>query len=221
MGFSSSVWGGDFSQTVLKRKFRWLFNIENITTGNSGLPCLKASRPKIQFREMQAEHLNETISYPSKPEWQPIQIVLYDRCTGSENPIFTWLKQQYDPSSCSKWKPCVAALSFKTCATLNMLDGCGNILETWLIEHCYPQSIDFGELDMSDSGVVTVDFTLKYDRAYQTYPSGGGGIYSSTSCSSCQDTECVADSGGGGSGSGMLAFAPRRTNRNPEFSMIF
>lgn len=188
MGFIRPEWGGGAG--TLKRKFRWLFNIENITVGNTqALPCLKAGRPKINFREMQAEHLNETINYPSKPDWQPVQISLYDRCLATQNPIFTWLKQQYDPSptGCSSWFPCIDSLSFKPCCILMLLDGCGEIIEMWTFEHCYPQSIEWGELDMNSNEYVTVDFSLRYDRAFQTYPTSNHALYETTSCVNCPD----------------------------------
>ena len=39
-------------------------------------------------------------------------------------------------------------------ADLQLYDGCGNIVEQWAIEHCYPLNVDFGELDMNSSDVV-------------------------------------------------------------------
>lgn len=205
MGFYRAEWGSDGNSLNFnpKQRGRWLFQIQNITTGDVGsdpLPCIRASRPKLQFREMQAEHLNETISYPSKPEWQPIQIVLYDRCIAYEHPIMTWLRQQYDPFNCAKWYPCIDPLSFKTCAQLLLLDGCGTIVESWTLEHCYPQSVDFGELDMQSMDIVTADITLRYDRAYQTYPVPSHPLYPSTTCTSCVDPTCDETQEGGSGG---------------------
>ena len=193
MGFYRPEWGGN-NGSSLKRKFRWLFNIENITLGNSeALPCLKAARPKFTFKEMQAEHLNETISFPSKPDWTPINISLYDRCINSQNPIFSWLKRQYDPSpaKCSAWFPCIDPISFKVCCGLQLLDGCGNVIEAWILEHCYPQNIDWGDLDMSVSVFVMVVFSLRYDRAFQTFPVTNHALPSITTCVLCPNPpEC-------------------------------
>jgi hypothetical protein len=215
MGFYRGEWGSDGTTLNFnpKQKSRWLFQIQNITSGDAGsgpLPCIRASRPKLQFRQMQAEHLNETISYPSKPDWQPIQIVIYDRCISFEHPIMTWLRQQYDPSpvGCSAWYPCIDPLSFKTCAQLLLLDGCGNIVESWTLEHCYPENVDFGELDMSNMEIITADVTLRYDRAFQTfpvephplYPSEPHPLYPSTTCTSCVDPTCDESEEGGSGG---------------------
>lgn len=200
MGFFRPEWGMTGGPGTAKRKFRWLFNIENITSGAvdaNPLPCIKAARPKLNFREMQAEHMNEVIYYPSKPEWQPIQLSLYDRCISTQNPIFTWLKQQYDPTParCSSWYPCIDPLSFKPCCSLLLLDGCGNVLESWILEHCYPQNIDWGDLDMSSSDFVTVDFTLRYDRAFQVSPLEDHALYTQTTCVSCVDPPKCGEDG--------------------------
>ena len=214
MGFFRPEWGGTGTTGNLKRKFRWLFLIENITTGNTeALPCWKASRPKFQFKEMQAEHLNETISFPSKTEWQSIQISLYDRCINTQNPIFTWLKMtQYDPSpiGCGAWYPAIDPLSLKTCAGLQLLDGCGNIIEAWTLEHAYPQSVDWGELESTNYDIVTVDVTLKYDRAYQTFPFADHALYTTTACNVCLEPQCPQPIPGQGTNTGpsSVQFAP-------------
>lgn len=175
---------------------------------------------------MQAEHLNETISFPSKPEWQPIQIMLYDRCMSFENPIFTWLKQQYNPGSfeCGKWFPCLDSTSFKTCATLQLLDGCGNTVEAWMFQNCYPQSIDWGDLEMTNYEVVTVEFSLRYDRAFQTCPNVKHPIYGdkNSDCVNyniCPDVTCVQPvpaSGGGQSPGGTTGQIPNITITPPS-----
>ena len=51
-------------------------------------------------------------------------------------------------------------------ASLILYDGCGNKIERWVFENVWPQSAEFGELDMQSSEVVTGDVTLRYDRAY-------------------------------------------------------
>lgn len=233
MGFYQTVFGSDgttFPDLNLNKKFQWFFSINNITdsvtSASQPLPCIKASRPKLNFREMQAEHLNETITYPSKPEWQSIQISLYQRIIGTfENPIFTWLKLQYDPSptGCSAWYPCIDPLSFKPCATLYLYSSCGDIVEEWIFEHVYPQNIDWDELDMAESAVVMVNFTLKYDRAWQSMACGAPPtphtIYETgdTSCNTCMDLCCDeqcpgtgVDSGTGGDSDG--------SSQNPDDS---
>lgn len=150
---------------VFKRKFRWLFqvSVQGNIIGTDALPPWKGSRPNLTFKEVPAQHLNETIYYPMKPDWKPINVTVYDtECRN--NPIFNWIKRIYDPSSGTWVGP--AQNRFIETARLLLLDGCGNQMENWTFENVWPQAIDFGELDMESSEVVVVDITLRYARAY-------------------------------------------------------
>ena len=172
MGFD---FGLEKSTTVFKRKNRWLFKIDDISaSGINSLPPSKSARPSISFKEMEAQHLTETVYFPGKPEWKPINLTLYDikDCSSSnEHVIFKWLRSCYDTLSESKWTPACTisetGWKFKEeQAELVLYDGCGNTLERWIFEGVWPQNIEFGELDMQSSDVITCDLTLRYDRAY-------------------------------------------------------
>ena len=153
------------SSICIKRKFRWLLKIPDISGDSANvLPPEKSARPSLSFKEIEAQHLNETIYFAGKPEWKPISLVLYDLKLNS-NPIFQWLKGQYDPCE-GTWNTPTPGQWKKSTAYLEMYDGCGNILETWIYENVWPNAIEWGDLDMSNNEYVTVDLTLRYDRAY-------------------------------------------------------
>jgi hypothetical protein len=160
--------GPDFGlgddDVCFKRKFRWLLTIPEVSAEKiSTLPPLKSARPSLSFKEMEAQHVSETIYFPGKPEWKPISLSLYD-IKKPTHPVFDWIKKLYDPQagtyqfSCEGFK--------KDRATLELYDGCGEVIETWIFENVWPQSIEFGELDMTASEFLTCDLTLRYDRAY-------------------------------------------------------
>jgi hypothetical protein len=160
--------GLESSSVCIKQKFRWQLKIDGISaTGVQTLPPLKSNRPSISFKEIAVEHLNETIYFPGKPDWKPITLSLYD-LKKNTHPIFTWLQKLYDPSvseEVSQYKPPVGT-GFILNAALEMYNGCGDIMEQWVYENIWPQTIDFGELDMGNHEVVTCDLTLRYARAY-------------------------------------------------------
>jgi hypothetical protein len=169
--------GLEKTDTCMLRKFRWLLRIDGVSAaGIDSLPPQKSSRPSLSFREMEVQHLTETVFYPSKPEWKPINLTLFD-LKKNKNPVVEWLKEIYDASGDGSWKP--SGETFKRTATLEMYDGCGGTLETWVFENAWPQNVEFGELDMGSSEVMTIDLTLRYDRAYIEDGSGGGGFSSS------------------------------------------
>ncbi|MFM9726402.1 phage tail protein, partial [Streptomyces scabiei] len=60
------------------------------------------------------------------------------------------------------------ANNFKLDAAVELYDGCGNCLEKWFLNNCWPQSCDFQDLDMGSSDVLLAEMTLRYDRAYIT-----------------------------------------------------
>lgn len=169
--------------TILARKFRWKFNIRN-SIGGSGedvlvLPHRKSSRPILGWKEYEFQHLTETIFYPLKPAWEPIELVLYDarRCKEDGvpkcHPVFNWISQSlsgnpgsgmYNPQE-GDWRPIVPS-NLKRTADLYILGGSGKFNEHWVLENCYPQHVRWGELDMDSSDILTVEVTLRYDRAY-------------------------------------------------------
>ena len=164
--------GLDDESTCFKRKFRWLFKIEDISAkGINALAPHKSARPTITFKEIEAQHLTETIYYPGKPDWKPVALTLYD-LKKNEHPIFEWLKKLYDPGTDEKDGTYVPSClpgkeSFKKHdAELELYDGCGNVIEKWGFDHVWPNSIDFGDLDMASSDIVMCDLILRYDRAY-------------------------------------------------------
>lgn len=161
MGFD---FGLDDPDTCFKRKFRWLLIIPEVSAeGINTLPPLRSARPSLSFKEMEAQHTTETIYFPGKPDWKPITLSLYD-IKKPVHPVMKWIKELYDPQegtykySCDGFK--------KSRATLELYDGCGKVIETWIYENVWPQNAEFGELDMQSSEYLTCDLTLRYDRAY-------------------------------------------------------
>lgn len=160
---------------VVKRKYHWLFKISGISCQDSAvskaLPARRGARPGLSWKQHEFQHLNESIHYPFKPDWKPVQLHLYDlQC--NNNPVFNWIKSAPDSFNSGMynprlgfWNPIISS-EIKRTGTLIMLDGCKNAVETWIFEGCYPENIEWGDLEMDLSDVVTVDITLRYDRAY-------------------------------------------------------
>jgi hypothetical protein len=161
----------------MMRKFRWLFFIDEVCDdGTSALPPDKAARPSLSFKEIEAQHLNETIYFPGKPDWKPINLTLYD-LKSNKNPIFQWLKQIYEPCEDKGTWRAPAPGAFKRTGRLKMYSGCGDVMEEWVYSNIWPNNIEWGDLDMSNQDVVTVEMTLRYDRAYAEDCSNNGSSF--------------------------------------------
>jgi hypothetical protein len=160
---------------AFKRQMRFAFIIDGVSFGG-GLDtkiCHKAARPNFSFKEIALEHFNETIYMPGKVEWKPIQITLYDTwntMTQQNNPLFIWLASWYRAKDAlygfAGQNIRAGFQQWKKNAYLNMYDGSGCIIESWLFENAWPQDINFNEVDYSSNDVMSVDLTLRYDRAY-------------------------------------------------------
>lgn len=165
MGFE---FGLENPEVCFKRKHRWLLVIPDVSAeGVNTLPPLKGARPSLSFKEMEAQHLNETIYFPAKPEWKPITLSLYDikKPGFNQHPVFEWIKKIYNPQQDARWVPSCDGFK-KNIARLELYDGCGNTIEQWIFESVWPQAVEFGDLSMASSDIVTLELTLKYDRAY-------------------------------------------------------
>lgn len=162
--------------TIFKRKFRWLFSIRGVSLIDEGsvkaLPHRRSARPSLSWKEYEVQHLTESVFYPFKPVWEPVELILYDICRGGINchPVFKWISAaqvnsgMYDPKE-GVWNPIVDS-GLKRDGEIKLLDGCGKVIEHWKLDNCYPSNIKWGELDMDQSDVVTCDVTIRYDRAY-------------------------------------------------------
>ena len=155
--------GLEKTDACFKRKYRWLLKIPEVSaTGIETLPPTKSARPSITFKTLEAQHMQETIYFPGKPDWKPLNLTLFD-LRKNENPIWTWIKLTY-PAEDSKGR----APKYKKQGLLEMYDGCGTTIEQWRLDNMFIESADFGDLDHSVSDVTYIDVTLRYDRAVLT-----------------------------------------------------
>lgn len=165
--------GGD--SVVFKRKFRWLFFVPEVSQeGVKALAPLRSARPSYSFKENSVQHVNEEIFFPTKTEWKPITLVLYDTAK-NKHPVVDWVSMVYNIGPAQggleqhNWVPAIkkepAGKGFKKEARLDLYDGCGKLIEQWNFEGAWPQQVEFGDLDMSSNEIVLVTITLRYDRA--------------------------------------------------------
>lgn len=170
--------------TLLKRKFRFLFGIEFCNKQQVSPSFVKmASRPDITIEDTELNFLNETTWISGKAKWETITVTYYDVAGAQNSGLFSWLASVYDFTS-----PCRSMGSkpkdYQGNGFIVMLDGCGGPLEKWTLGNLWPTSIKFGELDYGSSDVAEVELTLRYSNV--TYTSYCGGTIAPCPCSGCQ-----------------------------------
>ena len=182
---------GPLGNVAFKRKYRWLFSVENIGGGGqnsfgiSGKYVKTANRPQLQIDDStEINFLNGKTWLPGKATFQTSEFVYYDVAVPGDETVtnlLRWVNRAYNfitPASGVTGSTEISATqrSYATDPTgagngyagtgkLLLLDGCGYVLETWTLVNCWPQTINFGELSYSESGECNINLTLRYSYA--------------------------------------------------------
>jgi len=190
------------STTIFKRKYRWTLALQT-PCGNIPDTIVKvASRPQIDIDETEINYLHGKMWIPGKASWQTTAVTFYDileKGGDGNNDItnlYSWLSTVYAFNNSSLNQSSVKGNGGLTqnstsstgggyagTATLSLYDGCGETLETWVLKHVWPQSINFGELDYASSDEATVEVTLRYSEA--TYNATGSGCQKAFTACNC------------------------------------
>lgn len=153
-----------------RRKHRWLFQtMGKASKGEFDREVLlilrEATRPHQTTEEPEMHHNQEKAYFAGKHSWEPINLVWYD---GEQAPdiskeVWEWLNGVIGihTGNIPVFKP----NQYKKNASLQMLQGDGTASETWQLFGCWPQDINWNGLDYTDTEIMTVDVTMRYDRA--------------------------------------------------------
>jgi len=166
------------AETLLKRKFRFVFGIDYcIKNGSpqkrvSAYYVKMASRPDITIEDTELNFLNGKTWIPGKASWETITVTYYDAADADGVGLLSWLATIYDFTSDCRYMAS-RPQDYAGVGTLVMLDGCGNPIEQWQLYNLWPTSIKFGELDYSQSDVAEVELTLRYSDVIYTSYCGG------------------------------------------------
>ena len=69
------------------------------------------------------------------------------------------------------------AAAYKFGARLEQLDGNETVAEIWLLEGCWFQAVEYGDLDYAAGEAVTINLTMRFDHARQQLNSAANGAY--------------------------------------------
>lgn len=156
---------------VLKRKFRWTFRVDNVCDGQF-IPesfVKVASRPNITFEETEINYLNAKDWIPGKASWETITVSYYDVASLDNQVLWNWLASVYEFPNPVTLRMGSNRRSYAGRGTLTMFGGSGEPLEQFVLDNLWPQSVNFGDLDMADSSECNVELTMRYSNvAYRS-----------------------------------------------------
>ena len=189
---------GSLAETAFKRKYRWMFNVENIGGDAAfkipGSYVKSGNRPQIDIDETEINYLNGKTFIPGKATFNEISFTYYDVIMQGDPTIpnlFRWLNRVYNVTEYTAplvtpgatGNPQIKATQgsypfngkgYAGIGVLTLLDGCGYAVEQWDLMYCWPKSINFGDLDYSSSDECNIELTLRYAYAkYQSFCAKG------------------------------------------------
>lgn len=165
------------SDIIFKRRYRWTFSL----TTPCGPPVSEqivklASRPNLTIEETEINFMHGKMWIPGKGTWETITVTFYD--TAGDNSLgglYSWLATIYDFTnpvtlfqSSKRGNGQAGNGGYAGVANLALYDGCGTVLENWQLSNMWPQAINFGDLDYSQSDEVTIELTLRYSEVTYT-----------------------------------------------------
>lgn len=185
---------------IFKRKFRWTMEIQYCVSGTAKTVASEfvkvGSRPQLDIEEQEINYLHGKMWIPGKVTWQTMTVTYYDvsgKVSGLAGGattlgIFGWIASVYDITDPTKLYMGSRLSDYEGEGRIFLYDGCGNALEGWLLKNVWPQSVNFGELDMGSSEECTIELTLRYSNAqYASYcPTGSIDKCPCTPCASLE-----------------------------------
>lgn len=145
-----------------KVKARFIMYVE-------GIPAFMihaGSRPTIAFEDITLDHINIKRKIKGKGEWQDITITLYDPIVPSAaQAVMEWVRLSHESVTGREGY----SDFYKKDITINALGPVGDKVEEWTLKGAYIKQAQFGDWSWSESAVVDVQLTLRYDYAILQY----------------------------------------------------
>lgn len=155
-----------------KRRFRWTFTVKDICgAGGRSIPynfVKLAARPNLTIEETEINFLHGKTWLPGKGTWESITVTYYDASIPSggdaTSALLGWLASVYDFTDPVNLEMGSSIDEYGGTGVLVLYDGCGTALESWELGNMWPQAVNFGDLDYSNSEPCEIELTLRYTQ---------------------------------------------------------
>ena len=162
--------GGSGRGGMLALKIQHRFRVRVINFGPiaGGLDFTQqvetVKKPSISYDPQEVHSYNSTGYYAGKHKWEEINLTLKDDLTNNVTKMVGHqLQKQLNHFEQTAF---AAGINYKFVTIIETLDG-GNdtVVETWTLEGCFLQNVNYGDLDYKESGFQTIELTIRYDNA--------------------------------------------------------
>lgn len=151
-----------------KHRFRVRFSNFGPLNSNQSVDLSRqvatCDRPKLQYDEVEVHSYNSRAYYAGKYQWQTITCGVRDDITDAVSKLVGYQIQKqlnfFEQTSA------LAGENYKFTMKLEILDG-GNEAqsETWNLEGCFLQNIDYDQGDYATADPLMINMTIRFDNA--------------------------------------------------------
>jgi hypothetical protein len=151
-----------------KLKFRFRVKVENFG-GQKGAReftqnVMNVSRPKISFEEVEIHSYQSKVYVQGKHTWETLTLVIRDDIQNTVARLAG--KQVQRQLNHFNQQAALSGSDYKFNTRLEILDGQSTKpMETWGLEGCFLQNVDYSDSDYTTNEPVTVTMTIRFDNA--------------------------------------------------------
>jgi hypothetical protein len=148
-----------------KRKNRFILRFDS-SLGINEWYVQSTARPSAKIGVTPIPFLNTSTYVAGRFEWNTIKVTFRDPIGPSAaQALMEWFRLHAE----SVTGRMGYAAGYKKDVELDMLDPTGVVVEKWILQQCFLEDVNFGELSYDQDGLATVDATLRMDRCILVY----------------------------------------------------
>lgn len=148
-----------------KRKNRFIIRFDS-SLGINEWYVTSAARPSAKIASVPIPFLNTSTYVAGRFEWNTIKVTFKDPIGPSASQaLMEWFRLHAE----SVTGRMGYAAGYKKNVDLEMLDPTGVVVEKWILQGCFLEDINFGELAYDQDALATIDATLRMDRCILVY----------------------------------------------------
>jgi hypothetical protein len=141
------------------------FGLNSGSTVDFTQNVVSVTRPSLTHDEVTLDAYNSRAYIAGKHTWEPITITLRDDMNNAVNRhVASQLQKQLNHG---RQSAPAAASDYKFGLVIEQLDGSqpGVVLETWSLNGCFIQNVNYGENNYATSDVMQITLQIRYDNA--------------------------------------------------------
>ena len=153
----------------VKNRFVVIVTNFGIPSGSIALTqqVISVGRPNVGFNQVEVHSYNSRAYYAGKAEWQDVTLTVRDDVTNSVSSLIG-AQVQKQMNFFDQTVP-LAASNYKFGMLLHTMDG-GNdtILEEWVFEGCFLNSVNYQTHDYASADAMTIEMSIRFDNTTQS-----------------------------------------------------